>query len=118
MHTRKIQADPEAPETTFIANGSLTGEMFGRDSYLWALAIGNGRSYGLVPQASSVLAEARPAGRGKGWWVSTPNEDSEADSVRIEGLTKAQARTKVREIARAYAKKLRVPLNIEPVREW
>jgi len=73
----------------------------------------------LVPAASCVLVESRPGGRGKGWWVATPyGGDVGHDPVRIEGLAKAQARSKLRELARQYAKKLKVSVNIQPTRDY
>ncbi len=103
---------PAVPEIRVV-------EQDGRDGYMYVLAIPQGRSYGLVPPAPSVLAESRSGGRGKGWWVQTRPAGEAAEDGTISRHvpevvdSKAQARSKLHKVARAYAKTLGVKVTFQ-----
>ncbi len=90
-------------------------EWAGADGHMYAIAIGTGRTYGLIPSMSATLVESRSV-RGQGWWVAAAGTPGE--QIKVEGLSKAQARSKVRALARAYAKQLGIKVNIVAAREW
>jgi hypothetical protein len=107
----KVDFVPPPPSEATPAPEVRVVEWEGHDGYMYVLAIGDGRSYGWVPPSSSVLAESRSAGRGKGWWVSTHYQSADGKPMQFEFPSKAKARTKMNEIARAYAKLLKVKVN-------
>lgn len=112
---RWTKMDARRPmEATYAGTPEIRIVEYGwTDSPIYAVATHSKSSTSLIGgNDAGVLVEGRFAGRGKGWHVVHHPDPATDNQETIQCASKAQARSKVRELGRQYAKQMGVKMVI------
>lgn len=110
-YTRWTKVDAVPPAIAQHGKPEVRAIVGSSDIRMYALAILDSDGYGWTPSNEQVLVEAGNAGRGKGWWVVSQPAGLISAVDRVEGLSKAGARSEVKRRGREFAKRLKVPFR-------